>query len=152
MRGKVTALLIFHQTEPYNDVEAALEKLAVRSGRAQSLAQACDVLSRVNPPLLVFTESELPDGNWADVVSLSARASSPVSVIVVGQEIDTKLYASVIEVGAFDFITPPFDAQDLAHVVRCAADNAMARRQAATSSAPSAQKALPIAVKSPRSA
>jgi DNA-binding NtrC family response regulator len=152
MRGKVTALLIFHQTKPYNDVEAALEKLSVRSGRAQSLAQAGDVLSKVNPPLLVFTESELPDGNWTDVVSLSARASSPVSVIVVGQEIDTRLYASVIEVGAFDFIAPPFDALDLAHVVRCAADNALARRQAVTNSRPSTPKALPISAKSPSSA
>jgi len=134
MRRTVTALLIFHRTEPYNDLEAALEKLAVRTGRAGTLAEACHVLSSVNLPLLVFTESELPDGNWADVVSLSARASSPVSVIVVGQEIDTKLYVSVIEGGAFDFMAPPFEAIDLAHVVRCAADNALMRRQAATNS------------------
>jgi DNA-binding NtrC family response regulator len=134
MRGTVTALLIFHHTEPYNDLEAALEKLAVRVGRARSLAEAYHVLSTVNLPLLVFTESELPDGNWADVVSLSARASSPVSVIVMGQAIDTKLYVSVIEGGAFDFMAPPFEALDLAHVVRCAADNALMRRQAATNS------------------
>ena len=134
MRGNVTALLIFHRTAPYNDLEAALEKLAVRVGRARTLAEACHVLSRVSLPLLVFTESELPDGNWADVVSLSARASSPVSVIVMGQEIDTRLYVSVIEAGAFDFMAPPFEAQDLAHVVRCAADNALMRRQAATNS------------------
>jgi DNA-binding NtrC family response regulator len=131
MSQKVTALLIFHQTKPYHDVEAALERLAVPTERAQTLGEASHVLSRVNPPLLVFTESELTDGNWADVVSLSARASSPVCVIVVGQEIDTRLYASVIEVGAFDFIAPPFDALDLAHVVRCAAGNALARREAA---------------------
>jgi DNA-binding NtrC family response regulator len=134
MRRTVTALLIFHRTEPYNDLEAALEKLAVRTGRAGTLAEACHVLSSVNLPLLVFTESELPDGNWADVVSLSARAASPVSVIVMGQEIDTKLYVSVIEGGAFDFMAPPFEAMDLAHVVRCAADNALMRRQAATNS------------------
>jgi FixJ family two-component response regulator len=51
-----------------------------------------------------------------------------------GQEIDTKLYVSVIEGGAFDFMAPPFEARDLAHVVRCAADNALMRRQAATNS------------------
>jgi DNA-binding NtrC family response regulator len=134
MRGTVTALLIYHHTEPYNDLEAALEKLAVRTGRARSLAEACHVLSTANLPLLVFTESELPDGNWADIVSLSARAASPVSVIVMGQEIDTKLYVSVIEGGAFDFMAPPFEALDLDHVVRCAADNALMRRQAATNS------------------
>jgi FixJ family two-component response regulator len=51
-----------------------------------------------------------------------------------GQETDTKLYVSVIEGGAFDFMAPPFEALDLAHVVCCAADNALRRRQAATNS------------------
>jgi len=142
MIGKVTALLLFHQTKPYSDLNAALENLAFSTVRAQSFAEACQVLSNVNPPLLVFTESELPDGNWSDVVSLSAKASSHVSVIVVGHEIDTKLYASVIHVGALDFIAPPFDALDLAHVVRCAADIAMARRQAAGNSQLSAQNLI----------
>ena len=139
MRGNVTALLIFHQTKPYNDLEAALEKLAVRVGRAETLAEACGVLSRANLPLLVFTESELSDGNWANVVSLSARASSPVSVIVVGKVTDTRLYVSVIEGGAFDFMAPPFEALDLAHVVQCAADNALMRRHATASSLRSTQ-------------
>jgi DNA-binding NtrC family response regulator len=142
MRGKVTALLLFHHTRPYNDLKAALENLAFSTVRAQSIAEACQVLCNVNPPLLVFTESELPDGNWSDVVSLSARISSHVSVIVVGQEIDTRLYASVIHVGALDFIAPPFDALDLAHVVRCAADIAMARRQAAANSQLSPQNQI----------
>jgi len=134
MSGTVSALLIFHHTKPYDELEAALEKLAVRVGRARTLAEAHNILTKVNLPLLVFTESELPDGNWADVVSLSSRASSPVNVVVMGHKTDTKLYVSVIEAGAFDFMAPPFEALDLAHVVRCAADNAMARRQAATNS------------------
>ena len=134
MRGTVTALLIFHHPKLRTELEAALEKLAVRVGRARTLAEACHVLSAANLPLLVFTESELPDANWADVVSLSARVASPVSVIVVGQEIDTKLYVSVIEGGGYDFMAPPFEALDLEHVVRCAADNALMRRQAATNS------------------
>jgi DNA-binding NtrC family response regulator len=152
MSGEVTALLIFHQTKPFNEMEAALEKLAIPTRRAQTLAEASHALSKVNPPLLAFTESELPDGNWSDVVSLSETASSRVSVIVVGQEIDAKLYASAIEVGAFDYIAPPFEAGDLAHVVRCAVDNALARRERAKNSRPTAGQLLPIAVKSQGSA
>jgi len=144
---QVTALLIFHRIKPFSDIPAALEKLAIPARRAQTLAQARRVLSKLDPPLLAFTERELPDGNWADVLSLSEGASSRVSVIVVGQEIDTKLYASAIELGALDFIAPPFDAFDLAHVVRCAADNALARRNAARNLRSTAQKVLPIAVK-----
>jgi FixJ family two-component response regulator len=41
---------------------------------------------------------------------------------------------SAIEGGAFDFMAPPFEALGLAHVVRCAAHNALMRRQAATNS------------------
>ena len=146
MRGKVTALLVFRRAEPFSDVQAALKKLAIATKRVQTLADARRVLTKVNPPLLAFTESELPDGNWTDALSLSQRASSHVSVIVVGQEFDTKLYAMAIELGASDFIAPPFDAFDLAHIVRCAADNALARRKAANSR-PTAQKVLPIALK-----
>ncbi len=134
MRGAVEVLLLFHQARPYNDLKAALKKLAILTLRAESFGQASRVLSRANPPLLVFTESELPDGNWFDVVSFSAGASSPVSVIVVGQEIDTKLYATVINMGALDFIAPPFEDIDLAHVVRCASDHALAGHQAAGNS------------------
>jgi DNA-binding NtrC family response regulator len=148
MPDKVTALLIFHQTTPLSDIEAALEKLAIRTKHAQTLAEARHALSRVNPPLLAFTESKLPDGNWSDVLSLSQSASSPVNVIVVGREIDTRLYASAIEIGAFDFIAPPFEAVDLAHVVRCAADNALARRGAAKLPRATAEKLLPSAIKS----
>jgi DNA-binding NtrC family response regulator len=148
MHGTVTALLIFHQSTPLSDIEAALEKLAIRTKRARTLAEARHALSRVDPPLLAFTESKLPDGNWSDVLSLSQRASSPVNVIVVGREIDTELYASAIEIGAFDFIAPPFEAADLAHVVRCAADNALERRGAERLPRSRAEKLLPSVIKS----
>jgi DNA-binding NtrC family response regulator len=131
MRGKTTALLIFHHPQACRELAAILEKLAFCTRRVKTLAEARHVLAGVNPPLLVFTESESPDGNWADVLSLSVQASAAVTVVVVGQQIDTMLYASVIEVGGFDFIAPPYNAVDLTHVVRCAADHALARRQAA---------------------
>jgi len=152
MREKVTALLIFHHVKPYNDVAAALDKLAVATRRARTLAEARRIVSWVDPPLLVFTESELSDGSWADVVSVSAEASSPVSVIVVAREFGTKPYASAIEMGAFDFIAPPFNDIDLAHVIRCAADNALRRRQAAKNDRPTARQSFPIALKGRRSA
>jgi DNA-binding NtrC family response regulator len=148
MSGKVTALLIFHQKEPFNEMQAALGKFAIPIRRVQNLAEAKSALSMVDPPLLAITESQLPDGDWSDVVSLSETASSRVNVIVVGPKIDTNLYASAIEVGAFDYIAPPFEASDLAHVVRCAADNALSRRKTAKKSKPHAEQLLPIAFKS----
>ena len=148
MSGKVTALLVCHQTKPFDEIKAALGEMAVPTEQAQTLAEAKNALSDVNPPLLAFTESELPDGKWSDIVSFSQTANSRVNVIVVGQKIDAKLYASAIEVGAFDYIAPPFEGKDLAHVVRCAADNALARRETAKNSRPTGEQLLPVAVKS----
>ncbi len=134
MSAKVTALLVFHQTRPFNEIKAALGMIAVPTERAHTLAEAKLALSDANPPLLAFTESELPDGKWSEIVSFSEKTSSQFNVIVVGQTINANLSASAVEVGAFDYIAPPFEGVDLAHVVRCAADNALARRETATKS------------------
>jgi len=152
MSVRVTALLVFHQTEPFDEIKAALGKIAVPTKRAQTLAEAKLALSDANPPLLAFTESELPDGKWSEIVSFSEKASSQVNVIVVGQTLNANLYASAVEVGAFDYIAPPFEGADLAHVVRCAADNALARRETATKSRATAEELLSVAVKSQGSA
>ncbi|MGA2076894.1 MAG: hypothetical protein ABSH52_25680 [Terriglobia bacterium] len=152
MSGKATALLVFHQTKPFDEIKAALGKMAVPTEQAQTLAEAKHVLSDINPPLLAVTESELPDGKWSDIVSFSEKASSRVNVIVVGRTIDANLYASAIEVGAFDYIAPPFEGVDLAHVVRCALDNALARRETAKNPRPTAQQLLSVALKSQGSA
>ena len=147
MSGKVTALLVFHRTKPFDEIKAALGKMAVPTERAQTLAEAKHALSDANPPVLAITESELPDGKWSDIVSFSEQASSRVNVIVVGQRIDANLYASAIEVGAFDYIAPPFEGGDLAHVVRCAADNALAQRETAKKSRPNPEQLLSVVVK-----
>jgi DNA-binding NtrC family response regulator len=148
MSAKVTALLVFHQTKPFDEIKAALGKMAVPTEEAQTLAEAKDALSDANPPLLAVTESELPDGKWSDIVSFSEKASSRVNVIVVGQTIDANLYASAIEVGAFDYIAPPFEGVDLVYVVRCALDNALGRRETARKSRAGAEELLSVALKS----
>ena len=70
MSAKVTALLVFHQTRPFNEIKAALGMIAVPTERAHTLAEAKLALSDANPPLLAFTESELPDGKWWEIVVL----------------------------------------------------------------------------------
>ena len=88
------------------------------------------MLGGMNPAPLVFTDTQLPDGTWADVLALAQKAKLPVNVIVVARVVDTRFYVEVIETGAFDFLAPPFNATDLAYVVRSAMDNVVARRAA----------------------
>jgi FixJ family two-component response regulator len=64
------------------------------------------------------------------VVSLATKASKPVNVIVVGRLVDVGLYLQTITGGAFDFIVTPLTGYELTHVVRCALENVLSRREA----------------------
>jgi DNA-binding NtrC family response regulator len=98
----------------------------VRSLR--SFQEALPLLTGPNPPHLIFTQSTLPDGIWRDVVSLAKKAVKPISVIVVGSLADLGLYLQTITAGAFDFIVPPLTGYELTHVLRCAIESVLSRR------------------------
>jgi FixJ family two-component response regulator len=64
------------------------------------------------------------------VVDLAARASRPVSVIVVSPVADIPLYIDVMERKAFDFITYSFTTPEINHILRCAVDDIIRQRKA----------------------
>jgi DNA-binding NtrC family response regulator len=130
MKEKITALLIHPNSETLRSLKYALECQGLRVTEAESHAQAKRMLGGLNPAPLVFTDTELPDGTWADILAVAEKAARPVSVVIVARVVDTRFYVETIQAGAYDFIAPPFNAADLAHVVRCAADNVLSRRAA----------------------
>jgi DNA-binding NtrC family response regulator len=130
MTEKIKALLVHHNSETLAILKGALERQGMHIIEAQSRAQAKRMLGGLNPAPLVFTDTQMPDGTWADILAVADKAAEPVNVIVVARVVDTRFYVEAIETGAFDFLAPPFNATDLAYVVRTALDNAVARRAA----------------------
>ncbi len=128
MREKISALLVHDQDDPFRALKLALESQGIQTCRVRSCKDALRLLEQVKPPELVFTDTKLPDGTWAEVLSLAVKASDPICVIVVSRLVDINLYIEVIERGAFDFIVPPFGASDLSHIVRCAVWSTLSRR------------------------
>jgi DNA-binding NtrC family response regulator len=128
MKEATSALFVHYESEPLGALEKALEGQSVKVCHASSCREASHLLQYSNPPHLIFTDTMLPDGTWADVVGLAANAPVRVNVIVVARLVDIRLYVDVIERGAFDFLAPPFVPSDLAHVVRCAVENIVSRR------------------------
>jgi DNA-binding NtrC family response regulator len=135
MTEKIPALLVHHNSETLATLKGALERQGISILHAESQAQAKRLLGGLNPAPLVFTDIQLPDGTWADILAMAEKARQPVNVIVVARVVDTRFYVEAIETGAFDFIAPPFMATDLAYVVRSALDNVAARRAARPPSA-----------------
>jgi len=119
----LTAILLHDQEEPLAGLLPGLAELGVSMVQARSCAQAAQLLGRANIPQLLFCDTVLPDGTWADALNLASGAAVPVNVIVVARLVNIRFYVEVIERGAFDFITPPFSTSDLSHIVRCAASN-----------------------------
>ena len=128
MKDNTSALLVHQNSDTLRLLTGTLERLGVHVTHAGSRAQAKRMLGGFGPAPLVFTDTQLPDGTWADILALGEKAAIPVNVIVVARVVDTRFYVEAIEAGAFDFIAPPFNSSDLAHVIRCAVDNVTMRR------------------------
>jgi two-component system OmpR family response regulator len=120
MRKRIRALLVHEQDRPWRELNPLLEEQGMRIFRASTCAQAKLALSHPEPPLLVFTDIVLSDGTWSEVVALSGQLRPRVPVIIVSRLVDIDLYLTVLESGAADFIVPPFQAAELAHVMRSA--------------------------------
>ena len=126
----ITALFVHRNSEALATLRGALERQGMSIVHAESRAQAQGMLGGQNPVPLVFTDVQLRDGTWADILAETERAAQPINVIVVARVVDTRFYVEAIETGAFDFVAPPFVSSDLACVVRSALDNVVARREA----------------------
>ena len=142
MKERITALVVHQNSETLFSLKCALERQGMCIIQAESRAQAIRMLCGQSPAPLVFTDTELPDGTWADILAVAEKAAQPVNVIVVARVVDTRFYVEAIETGAFDFLAPPFNAIDLAYVVRSAMDNVVARRATPARGAPNAQEGL----------
>ena len=92
MREGISALLVHDEAEPLGALQAALEGLSVRTYHARSCREAMRLLEQSTSPHVVFTDPMLPDGTWADVVRLAAKAPAATNVIVVGRLADVRFY------------------------------------------------------------
>lgn len=128
MKEKVRALLVHTRPQPMVPLDHVLEQQDVEVDRAASCGEALLRLWGDKPPHLVFTDTTLSDGGWSSVLTLVRKASTPVNVIVVSSVVDVALYLETLDQGAYDFLTPPFEAREVAHILRCAVEDVMSRR------------------------
>lgn len=130
MRRKISVLLIHHRNDRFGTLNQILEALSFKVIRARSAMEAEVQLCEMPCPHLVLTDAVLPDGNWMDVLDVAAKAAEPVNVIVVSPVSDINLYLDTMDQGAFDFMTDSFTVPEIIHILKCALDNVVRRRQA----------------------
>jgi CheY-like chemotaxis protein len=66
---------------------------------------------------VIFTDIQLSDGDWKQVLQMARKAPARAEVILVSRIVDVPLYLDALEAGAFDFVVPPFHTVELGYII-----------------------------------
>jgi len=73
------------------------------------------------PTGVIISDSSLPDGHcWKDVLVETQRMHQPLPLIVADRVADARLWGEVLNLGAYDLLTKPFDAEEVLYAVTTA--------------------------------
>jgi len=86
---------------------------------ASDAAEAKQILSQTSIPVILY-ESDLPAGNWKDVLVAVAELPSPPMLIVTSRTADEFLWAEVLNLGGHDVLAKPFNSLEFIRVISMA--------------------------------
>lgn len=131
MKERIRALLVHTQQEPMAPLGFVLEQQGVDVEQVATCGEAHLTLRQDKPPHLVFTDTTLSDGQWTSALAAAKKAPLPVRAVVVSRVVDVGLYLDTLDQGAYDFLTPPFDEREVAHILKNAVSDVLTSRKRA---------------------
>lgn len=75
---------------------------------------------RENSIAIVLSERDLVPGTWKDVLAETIKLPDPPLLIVASRLADEYLWAEALNLGAYDVLAKPFDAEEVVRVLRSA--------------------------------
>jgi DNA-binding NtrC family response regulator len=87
-----------------------------------SIDDAENLMARAEFPV-VLCDNNLSDGSWQQLLQISGVSARPPRVIVFSRSPDDALWAEVLNLGAYDLLTYPFEAQEVVRVIGLAAES-----------------------------
>jgi len=82
---------------------------------ASDCSEALAMLRDQSVPVLLC-ERDHADGNWEDLLKATARLPAPPKLIVFSRLADDSLWAMVLNLGGFDLLITPFEAEEVLRV------------------------------------
>lgn len=128
MHEHLLAVMVHTHRNPFDSLRKTLNDLGVETYSVSSCKEAQQIVSHRRPHL-IFSASSVADGSWASVLAMAKEEEVPLNVIVVDQSAEMKHYISVMERGAYDFVTPPFEHEPMSFLIKSAARDVHARRE-----------------------
>jgi DNA-binding NtrC family response regulator len=83
---------------------------------ARSCAEGMKLVEETSPDL-VLTDLRMPDGTGFDVLRKTRETSLETPVVMITAYTSTKTAIEALKAGAYDYVSKPFDVEELKHVV-----------------------------------
>ena len=93
-----------------------LEKEGYGVRTAGSCAEGLRLVEEASPDL-VLTDLRMPDGTGFDVLRRARETSPETPVVMLTAYTSTKTAIEALKAGAYDYVSKPFDVEELKHVV-----------------------------------
>jgi DNA-binding NarL/FixJ family response regulator len=111
-----TALGISTHLEDLNRLRDILSRMEWRLHEAQSCHEAMIQLCAHRMPIILCDRS-LPDGNWKDILSLTAPLLDPPRVIVMSEEVGDSWSTEVLDMHAYGVLAKPLEEGEVTRVL-----------------------------------
>jgi len=128
LKHNAFALVAHERPEPCESLKIVLRRFGVDTFSVRRCADALRLLEQTHPHL-IFTDTQLPDGSWVDLVNIVEETAIPICVILVGTAKDPEMLQTASQNGVFSFISPPFDDEYVSRLVSRAMALVRARRE-----------------------
>ena len=73
-----------------------------------------------NPVGVVIAERDLPDGSWRAMLEDLSQQADPPRLVVTARLADDALWAEVLNMGGYDVLAQPLDAEEVTRVMGAA--------------------------------
>jgi len=100
-----------------------LSESGIDVSSAESVREAQEKLAGPVKYDLAFVDSELTDGSWRDVLQFIVASRVGCEMVVCSRCGDERLWAEVIQCGAFDLVPEPLEKQEILRIIRSALDS-----------------------------
>ncbi len=114
--AQLSSLVVSPHAEDLAFLESRFKEANWTLYMAGTYREAIAELSRIRVPV-VLSECQLPDGNWKDMLSRLAPMLERPRLIVFSRHADERLWAEVLNMGAFDLLAIPFQEDELVFTI-----------------------------------
>lgn len=108
---------------PHNEDHACLRAIFSHSNwrifSARDCAEALRFL-RANRLAVLVSECDLPDGDWKSLLDSLSSLPLPPLLVVTSRNADDTLWAEVLNLGAYDVLSKPFDRAEVTRIISLA--------------------------------